>query len=217
MFRTEPAEPDRRLAGRPGWAGSAASLTAGVLLFTSFAPLGWWWTAIPAFVVLAVVLTRPATTVAGGFGYGFLCGLAFYLPLLPWISGLVGAVPWLVLAAVCAVFPGRVRHAGGRRAHAAGVAGVVRLGLGGLGVVQVCRSIWRIPLGHSGFRADERSATAVGATRWRAAGVGGDGVDRIQHRRARPANSSCGGAAVSSGITYRPRWCCQVSASLSCC
>ena len=26
----------------------------------------------------------------GGFGYGLLFGLAFYMPLLPWISGLVG-------------------------------------------------------------------------------------------------------------------------------
>ena len=27
------------------------------------------------------------------------------LPLLPWISGLVGAVPWIMLAAMCALFP----------------------------------------------------------------------------------------------------------------
>jgi apolipoprotein N-acyltransferase len=52
------------------------------------------------------VLTRPATTTAGGFGYGFVFGLAFYLPLLPWISLLVGAVPWLALATTCALFPG---------------------------------------------------------------------------------------------------------------
>src|SRR5690606_16759291 len=71
----------------------------------SFAPLSWWWAAILGFVVLGVVLTRPATGIGGGFGYGYLAGLAFYLPLLPWISGLVGAVPWLALAAVCAVFP----------------------------------------------------------------------------------------------------------------
>lgn len=36
------------------------------------------------------MLTRPATTVAGGPGYGVLFGLAFYLPLLRWTSDFVG-------------------------------------------------------------------------------------------------------------------------------
>ncbi|MDI3313923.1 MAG: apolipoprotein N-acyltransferase [Mycobacterium sp.] len=79
---------------------------AGLLLCASFAPLKWWWAAIPAFALLAWVLTRPATTVLGGLGYGFLFGLAFYPPLLPWIGALVGATPWLTLSIVCAVFPG---------------------------------------------------------------------------------------------------------------
>ena len=51
------------------------------------------------------MLTRETTTLAGGFGYGFLFGLAFYLPLLPWISGLVGAFPWIALSVVEALFP----------------------------------------------------------------------------------------------------------------
>jgi apolipoprotein N-acyltransferase len=105
-----PARPSRlqRIGGwlLPRWPRMAASVAAGLLLYASFAPLGWWWAAVVALAVLAVVLTRPATTVAGGFGYGYLCGLAFYVPLLPWISGLVGPVPWLALAAVCAFFPG---------------------------------------------------------------------------------------------------------------
>lgn len=58
-----------------------------------------------AFALLSWVLIHPATTPAGGFGYGLLFGLAFYVPLLPWISGLVGAMPWLALALVCALFP----------------------------------------------------------------------------------------------------------------
>ncbi len=86
----------------------AVTIVAGVALYASFPPLGWWYTAIVAFALLAWVLTRPSTTVAGGFGYGLLFGLAFYLPLLPWISGLVGAVPWLALsfaeALFCALF-----------------------------------------------------------------------------------------------------------------
>lgn len=104
-----PAAPRLIRIGRwflPRWSRMLASVAAGALLCASFAPLAWWWAAIPAFVVLAVILTRPETTAAGGFGYGYLAGLAFYLPLLPWISGLVGTVPWLALAAVCALFPG---------------------------------------------------------------------------------------------------------------
>ncbi len=52
------------------------------------------------------MLTRPATTPVGGFGYGFLFGLAFYLPLIRWISILVGAIPLLALVTLCAAFPG---------------------------------------------------------------------------------------------------------------
>jgi len=78
---------------------------AGLALCASFPPFGWWYTAIAAFGLLAWVLTRDTTTRAGGFGYGFLFGLAFYLPLLPWISELVGAVPWILLAVLEASFP----------------------------------------------------------------------------------------------------------------
>ena len=77
-----------------------------MLLCLSFPPFGWWYAAIVAFVLLGWVLTRESTTLVGGFGYGFLFGLTFYIPLLPWISGLVGLLPWLALAVVQAVFPG---------------------------------------------------------------------------------------------------------------
>jgi apolipoprotein N-acyltransferase len=84
----------------------AAALGAGLLLCLSFPPFGWWYLAFAAFALLAWVLTHPDTTPAGGFGYGFLFGLAFYVPLLPWISGLVGPVPWLALSTMEALFPG---------------------------------------------------------------------------------------------------------------
>jgi len=79
-------------------------LVAGVLLFMSFPPFGWWWSAILAFGLVSWVLTYPETTVWGGAGYGFLFGLAFYVPLLPWVGGFVGAVPWLLLSALEASF-----------------------------------------------------------------------------------------------------------------
>jgi apolipoprotein N-acyltransferase len=84
----------------------AAAVAAGLLLCVSFPPFGWWYLSFVAFALLAWVLTHPATRPAGGFGYGFLFGLVFYIPLLPWISGLVGAFPWLALSTMEAVFPG---------------------------------------------------------------------------------------------------------------
>jgi apolipoprotein N-acyltransferase len=82
------------------------AVAGGLLLCAGFPPLNWWWAAVVAAALLAWVLTHAATTPAGGLGYGILFGLAFYLPLLPWISTLVGAMPWLVLATTCALFPG---------------------------------------------------------------------------------------------------------------
>lgn len=82
-----------------------AATAAGLLMCASFPPTAWAWAAIAAIAVLGVVLTRPATSRAGGFGYGLIFGLAFYLPLLPWISGLVGPMPWVMLAVLCALFP----------------------------------------------------------------------------------------------------------------
>ncbi len=81
------------------------AVTAGLLLCISFPPIGWWWSAVVSFALLSWVLVHPKTTAAGGLGYGFLFGLAFYIPLIPWISGLVGPVPWLALATMEALFP----------------------------------------------------------------------------------------------------------------
>lgn len=97
--------PTARTALLPRLTRLACTVGGGLLLYTSFPTLNWWWGAVVAAALLAWVLKHPATTPAGGLGYGFLFGLAFYLPLLPWISTLVGAVPWLVLAMTCALFP----------------------------------------------------------------------------------------------------------------
>jgi apolipoprotein N-acyltransferase len=84
----------------------SVAILAGLLLCSSYPGFNWWWAAILAFALLAWVLTRPATSLLGGFGYGFLFGLAFYPPLIHWVSILVGAIPLLALVAVCALFPG---------------------------------------------------------------------------------------------------------------
>lgn len=115
---SEPAKTSARRATMIAWATRfgrsvrdripqlSTAIGGGLLLWLSFPPVGWWFTAFGAFALLAWPLTRESTTRAGGFGYGFLFGLAFYVPLLPWISGLVGAFPWLALAAVESVFCG---------------------------------------------------------------------------------------------------------------
>jgi apolipoprotein N-acyltransferase len=91
---------------RPRLTRLGAAIAAGLLLCSSYPRFNWWWAAVIAFAVLAWVLTRPATTVIGGFGYGVLFGLAFYLPLIRWISILVGTVPLAALVLLCSVFPG---------------------------------------------------------------------------------------------------------------
>ncbi len=91
---------------RPRLTRLGASILAGLLLCSSYPGFNWWWAAVIAFAVLAWVLTRPATTPMGGFGYGFLFGLAFYLPLIRWVSLLVGITPLLALVLVCSLFPG---------------------------------------------------------------------------------------------------------------
>ena len=83
----------------------SVAIVAGLALCLSFPPFGWWYVAFIAFALLSWVLTRETTTVAGGFGYGFIFGLVFYLPLLPWISGFVGPIPWIALCALQALFP----------------------------------------------------------------------------------------------------------------
>jgi apolipoprotein N-acyltransferase len=90
---------------RPRLTRLGATILAGLLLCSSYPRFNWWWAAVIAFAVLTWVLTRPATTPAGGFGYGFLFGLAFYLPLIHWISILVGAMPLVALVLVCSLFP----------------------------------------------------------------------------------------------------------------
>jgi apolipoprotein N-acyltransferase len=98
--------PQSGKALRPRLTRLGAAILAGLLLCSSYPRMNWWWAAVIAFAVLAWVLTRPATTPLGGFGYGFLFGIAFYLPLIHWVSILVGVTPLLALVLVCAVFPG---------------------------------------------------------------------------------------------------------------
>ncbi|MFB7874636.1 apolipoprotein N-acyltransferase [Nocardia sp. NPDC056064] len=106
----DPAVGDRRSGpgGRWNRALSLRVLTAvvgGLLLYGSFPPRPWWFLA-PVAIALLTLAVRGPGTLRGGFGYGFLGGLAFFLPLLPWTGIYVGPVPWLALSTACAVFFG---------------------------------------------------------------------------------------------------------------
>ncbi|WP_194813676.1 apolipoprotein N-acyltransferase [Nocardia sp. XZ_19_385] len=84
---------------------SVAALLAGLLLFGSFPPRPFWFLA-PVGIALLTLVVRGNGKLRGGFGYGLLAGLGFFLPLLPWTGIYVGPVPWLALSAVCAVYVG---------------------------------------------------------------------------------------------------------------
>ncbi len=89
---------------------------AGVLLYLSFPPRTLWWLAPIAFALLTAVLYGRRAR--AGFGYGYLFGLGFLLPLLWWIGYDVGSAFPILLCAAEAVFSGLA---------CAGIAVVLRL------------------------------------------------------------------------------------------
>ena len=82
----------------------AAAVGAGVLLYVSFPPRPFWWLALPALAVLGLLVYGRRAKAA--FGYGFLFGMGFLLPLLTWIGSLVGPVPWVALVVLESLFVG---------------------------------------------------------------------------------------------------------------
>ncbi|MEV2225864.1 apolipoprotein N-acyltransferase [Nocardia vinacea] len=84
---------------------SVVAVVSGLLIFGSFPPRPFWFLAPIGIVVLTLTI-RGAARMRGGFGYGFLAGLAFFVPLLPWTGIYVGPVPWLALSTVCSLYIG---------------------------------------------------------------------------------------------------------------
>ena len=69
-----------------------------MLLYVAAPPRELWCLAPVAFALLWPVLQARSTR--AGFGYGFVFGLGYFVPLLPWVGEFVGALPWLALATV---------------------------------------------------------------------------------------------------------------------
>jgi apolipoprotein N-acyltransferase len=112
-----------RYAARP-----AAAVAAGLCLWLAFPEANLWWLA-----PVGVALLGAATLTAGlrlGAVLGLLAGLAFFVPVLSWSGVYVGALPWLALATLEALYvaamSGVVGFAG-RRLTAGGRGGVAYL------------------------------------------------------------------------------------------
>lgn len=94
---------------RSVWLRSLYSAAGGYLIFVGFPPRPLWFLAPVGIALLTCVLTnfgRGGLRLRAGFGYGYLAGLGFLIPLLPWIGVFVGAMPWIALAAVESLFIG---------------------------------------------------------------------------------------------------------------
>ena len=78
------------------------AVLAGLVLWLAFPDHDLWWLA-----PVGVALLGAVTLTAGlrrGLGLGMVCGLAFFVPTLSWSGVYVGAVPWLALAVLEAVY-----------------------------------------------------------------------------------------------------------------
>lgn len=85
------------------WQRVPVAAAAGGLMYASFPPLHHvWWLAPVSLGLLYAVMTIGRPSVKSCAGSGFVFGLAFFVPLLPWIGEYVGPLPWLALAAVMA-------------------------------------------------------------------------------------------------------------------
>ncbi|MER7071904.1 apolipoprotein N-acyltransferase [Terrabacter sp. NPDC000476] len=89
------------------WSASFArrallALLAGVLLFTAFPTLHVWAAAPLSTAALALALT--GTGLRQGLALGLVAGVAFFLPSLYWSGIYVGALPWVALALLEALF-----------------------------------------------------------------------------------------------------------------
>jgi len=91
---------------RSRWSDMAAGLVAGVLVFASLPPRGWWWAAVIGLGVLSAVLAQasPRRRLLTGAS----TGLGWFGPGLAWVNGfsppgygLLVAVQVAMLAAAC--------------------------------------------------------------------------------------------------------------------
>ncbi|MGV9481794.1 apolipoprotein N-acyltransferase [Gordonia aichiensis] len=84
-------------------ARAALAVVAGLAMWSAFPPRNWWFMAVIAMGVLFLALAGPIRGRVGAV-VGFVFGLAFYIPLLPWIGVYVGPLPWIALSIALALY-----------------------------------------------------------------------------------------------------------------
>ena len=90
---------DRRFTFTRDWfLRTLAAILAGVAMWAAFPPRNWWFLAVIGLGVLFTALYVRRARVRTGAWVGFVFGLAFFIPLLPWIGVYVGPLPWIALA-----------------------------------------------------------------------------------------------------------------------
>jgi len=82
------------------------AIASGLVLFLAFPDVGWWAAGPLAFAAFYMLLYR--VSVRGGFGFGWLMGMAFFLPHLWWAFVAVGPIPWIALSGAESVACGLV-------------------------------------------------------------------------------------------------------------
>ncbi|MBS4875199.1 MAG: apolipoprotein N-acyltransferase, partial [Actinomyces sp.] len=82
---------------------SIIAAIAGLALYASFEPVGWWWLSVPA---LALFMSRiDEARAPRALTVTFVFGMSFWVPLIDWIPLAVGTTPpWFVLALVQTFF-----------------------------------------------------------------------------------------------------------------
>jgi apolipoprotein N-acyltransferase len=78
------------------WWSAVQALLGGLLTWSAFPDLGWWFAAAPGVALLVLALRRDSAR--WNALIGLIWGVAFFLPLLTWADEAVGPVPWVALS-----------------------------------------------------------------------------------------------------------------------